>query len=138
MDDELIRVFSFSLSRSKSRYPRTSAMGQAHRLHVDLRQFAKRVNLARGAFSPIAPYTVYVQVMHKREEPGAEIRTALPAMLLCNGADEGVLDEVVSPGHVVGQGTSIAPRGISFSKSRPKSFILPSNVLGKLPAGYGA
>jgi hypothetical protein len=62
------------------------------------------VNLARGAFSRTAPHTGYVQVMHKREEPGAEIRTALPAMLLCNRADEGVLDEIVGPGHVVGQG----------------------------------
>jgi hypothetical protein len=99
------------------------------------------VNLARGAgaFSHIAPDTVYVQVMHKREEAGAEIGTALPAMLLCNRTDEGVLDQIVGPGHVVGQSTSIAPRrGIPFSRSRPKSFILPSNVLGKLPAGYGA
>src|ERR1700730_9301297 len=35
------------------------------------------VNLARGAFAHIAPDTVYVQVMHKREEAGAEIGTAL-------------------------------------------------------------
>src|SRR5580704_19721024 len=43
------------------------------------------VNLARGAFSHIAPDTVYVQVMHKREEAGAEIGTALHAALQSHG-----------------------------------------------------
>jgi hypothetical protein len=40
-------------------------------------------------------------------------------MLLCNRTDEGVLDQIVGPGHVVGQGTSIAPqpRNFFFEKS---------------------
>jgi len=35
--------------------------------------------------------------MHEGEEPGAEIGTALPEMLLRNRADESVLDEIVGP-----------------------------------------
>jgi hypothetical protein len=78
-------------------------------------------------------------MMHKGEEPGAKIGTPLPATLLGNRADEGILDEIVCMGHVAGQCKSIAPqpRDFFFEKST-NSLILPSNVLDKLPAECGA
>lgn len=48
------------------------------------------------AFAHAAPDAVYILVMHKGEEPGAETGTPLPEILLRNRADEGVLDEIVS------------------------------------------
>ena len=60
-------------------------------------------------------------------------------MLLCNRTDEGVLDQIVGPGHVVGQGTSIAPQPRNFFFEKSTEIVhLTLNVLGKLPAGYGA
>jgi len=70
--------------------------------------------------------------MHEGEEPGAEAGTLLPEILLRNRADEGVLDEIVSPGQVVGQPTSIASQArVSLSRSRPRSFTLAAYVLGE-------
>jgi hypothetical protein len=62
---------------------------------------------------------VCIPVMHEGEEPGAEIGTALPEMLLRNRANESVLDEIVGPGNVAGQRKSIAPeaRDFFFEKS---------------------
>ena len=63
------------------------------------------VELDGYAFAHAAPDAVYILVMHKGEEPGVEIGTPMPAMLLRYRADEGALDEMVGPGHVTGQPT---------------------------------
>ncbi len=57
--------------------------------------------------------------MHEGEESGVEIGTAPPVMLPRNRADEGVLDEIVGPGHVVGQPTSTAPQARDFAFEKP-------------------
>src|SRR5689334_25267084 len=62
------------------------------------------------AFARAASDAVYILVMHEGEEPGAKVGTPLPATLLGNRPDEGVLDEIVCPGHVAGQRKSIAPQ----------------------------
>jgi hypothetical protein len=69
-----------------------------------------------GAFARAASDAVYILVMHKGEEPGAKVGTALPAALVGNRPDEGVLDEIVCPGHVAGQRKSIS--------SQPRDFFI--------------
>src|SRR6267378_1172021 len=72
-----------------------------------------------NAFPHAAMDAVCNLVVHEGEEPGAEIGTALPEMLLRNCADKSVLDEIVGPGHVAGQRKSTAPqaRDFCFEKS---------------------
>jgi hypothetical protein len=56
--------------------------------------------------------------VHYREEPSAEIAIVPPAMLLRYCAEEGVLDEIIGPEHIVGQRAGIASqaRGFLFEK----------------------
>jgi hypothetical protein len=75
--------------------------------------------------------------MHKGKELSLEIAIVMPAMLLRYRADEGVLNEIIGPEHIVGQRAGIAPQTRDcFSRSRPKSFILAAYGLGKVSAGW--
>jgi hypothetical protein len=87
--------------------------------------------------SRMLPDAIYILVMHKGEEPGAETGTPLPEILLRNSADEGVLDEIVSqPGTGRGSTHEHSAAGAGFlSRSRPKSFTLPAHVLAKCQLG---
>jgi hypothetical protein len=77
------------------------------------------VELDGYAFAHAAPDAVYILVMHKGEEPGAEAGTPLPEILLRNRANEGVLDEIVGSGHVTGQRAGIAPQPRDLSLEKP-------------------
>jgi hypothetical protein len=67
--------------------------------------------------------------MHKSEEPGAKVGTALPATLLGNRPDEGVLDEVVCPG----------PMGMTgISKSQVSRLCVEIDDKIETPLGWGA
>jgi hypothetical protein len=86
------------------------------------------VELDGNAFAHAAPDAIYILVMRKGEEPGLEIGTALPVMLPGNRADEGVLDEIVSSGHVTGQRTGIAPQARDCSFEKPTEIVHPNRL----------
>lgn len=141
------RGSSRSARRVSSRSPRTKCLRDRSReppgaIEIAQRQTSCRIGSRCGewpffveldgdAFAYAAPDAVYILVMHKGEEPGAEAGAALPAMLHRNRADEGVLDEIVGPRHVAGQRTSIASQARDFLFEKPTEIV----HLGRLCSG---
>jgi hypothetical protein len=61
--------------------------------------------------------------VHYREEPTVEIAIALPPMLMLYRADEGVLDKIIGPEHILGQRAGIT------SQARDCFFEKPTEIV---------
>jgi hypothetical protein len=97
------------------------------------------VELDGNALAHAPPGSVYILVVHYREEPSVEIAIVLLTMLLRYCADEGFLDDIIGPEHIVGHRAGIASQARdAFSRSQLKSFILTAHFSGKASAGCGA
>src|SRR5438105_14195552 len=71
------------------------------------------------AFAHRAADLVYILIMQDREEPGAQISSRFPEMLLGNCADEAALHEIVGSGGIPSEGPSVPPQPRNFILQKP-------------------